>query len=1083
MSSWQLVARSLRHHWRSGLAVAAGCAVATAVIVGSLAVGDSVEHSLRTIAERRVGGVAFAARGRFVGTRLAADIADDLRTAVAAVVQVEGEVSAADGSAISSRVQVLGFDDGLAALLPGAGIVPPDESSVLLNQRLAERLGVAAGDEVVLRVAEPAPFSRETPFASEAGPAAGLRLRVAGVVAAADGGAFNLRVEQRVPLTALVSRDTLQRRLGREGEANLLLLRARPGLTAEQVEDSLRRHWRLSDAGLRLHRTGGDEVQLVSDAIFLPEEVAGAAVSVHPTPTRILGYLANEIRLGERVEPYAFVAAVADADGVSPVVPGMGDDEIAIDTWLAEGIGANAGDELSLAWWDVGDGRAFTEQRRSFTVRVVLPLDGYPADRDLSPGLPGLQGAITCSDWDPGVPLDLSRIGPRQEEYWDLHGAAPKAFVTLAAGQSMWSNRFGALTALRYPPATVDNELTASLVEALHPRDVGLVVTDVRQQAAAGVAHAMDFGSLVLGFGFFLLVASLVLVAMLFALAVQGRSETIGAMRSVGFTRWGVVRLLLAEGAVLAAVGALPGVVLGVGYTLAMVELIEAVWPAPAGLSDLGFQASPSTLATGAGVGILAALCAIGLTARRLVRSDPRDLLAARPPATRGRSTGQLVAAVVLGVAAVVTVVATSGQSPGALLGAGSLVVAAGVLGFHSALLRLAGRPHRPTLRASGLALRTLARRPGRATAATAMVALASFMVVAVEPYRLDATSEAAERSSGTGGFSLWVETSSPIATDLRQPASVDDLGIEHAISVVPLRVRAGDDASCLNLNRPQEPRVLGIPVGEMQRRGAFAFTAAGQGGSGWAALDADPDDGVVPAVADHNTLQWALGLRVGDEIVVRDGRGRDVTLRFAAALERSVLQGNILISEDQFLRLYPDSAGYGALLVDVLAGPPLQVSRDLSVALRDHGPEVGTTVERLGAYHAVENTYLSLFQMLSGLALLLGSAGLGIVLLRGVVERQGELAMLRAVGFARSRIRSMLVLEHLGILAVGVGVGLAAAAVATVPHHLATGGAIPALPFVATAAAVGLGGCIWIALAATIALRGDLAETLKVET
>jgi len=1084
VSFWRLVGRSARHHWRSGILVVAGCAVATAVIVGSMAVGDSVDRSLAILADQRLGAVGVAVQGRFVDQGLATGLAEELATPAAAVVKLRGVVAAADGSAVSSRVQVLGIDGDLAALLPGAGIPPLDPASVQLNRPLAERLGVVEGDDVVLRVARSSPLPSEAPFARSDVPAAGIRLRVAGVVEAADGGRFHLHNEQRHPLTAFVSRDTLQQRIGRMGEANLLLLGAHPSVTADRVAAAVKARWTLSDAGLAIRPTSGGELQLESEALFLPEEAAPAVLTPAPAPLRIFGYLANEIRFGDRVESYAFVAAVADGAGGSPVAPGLRDDEIALGAWAAEGIGATVGDEVEMAWWQVGDGRSLAEQRRRFTVRAVLPLDGLAADRDLAPVLPGVTAAVTCSDWNPGIPIDLSRISARDEAYWERHGSAPKAFVSWNAGQQMWSNRFGAMTAVRYPAGTEDALLHASVLAPLQPRQVGLIATDARQQAEAAVAQATDFGSLVLGFGFFLLAASLALVALLFALAVERRGETIATLLAVGFPRGRVMRLLAAEGALLAALGSLPGVMLGLAYNAAMVALIEAVWPAAASPGDLQPHVSTATALTGAGAGLLAAIAAILLTAQRSLRATPRDLFAdhlARPR-KRARGTAGIVAAGAIAAGAVVAIAATSGESPAAMLGAGALVVLAGLLVFWIALSSAPSPATGGDLHTWGLALRNVTRRPGRATAVMAMVSLASFMVVAVEPYRLDPVEDAHIRSSGTGGFALWAETTSAVPTDLGDPANLENLHLDHDIAIVPMRVRSGDDASCLNLSRAQQPRVLGVPTRELHERGAFSFTSAGEGDRGWPALDADPDGAVIPAAADLNTLQWALGLRIGDETTLRDSRGREVPVRIVAALQRSVLQGAILIAERQFLRLYPDSGGYGALLVDAPEGAPDQVARDLSVALRPHGPDIGTTVQRLGAFHAVENTYLSLFQILSGLALLLGSAGLGIVLIHSVIERRGELAMLHAVGFQRAQLRGLLLLEHLGILAAGLAVGLVAAAVATVPHHLAAGRDLPLAPFAATAAAIGLGGCIWVALAATIALRGGLTEILKAE-
>ena len=72
---------------------------------------------------------------------------------------------------------------------------------------------------------------------------------------------------------------------------------------------------------------------------------------------------------------------------------------------------------------------------------------------------------------------------------------------------------------------------------------------------------------------------------------------------------------------------------------------------------------------------------------------------------------------------------------------------------------------------------------------------------------------------------------------------------------------------------------------------------------------------------------------------------------------------------------------------------------------------------KRLAAYHRVENSYLSTFQSLETLGLILGTAGLATVLLRNVLERRKKLALLRAVGFRRQILSVIIVAENLILL------------------------------------------------------------------
>ena len=65
----------------------------------------------------------------------------------------------------------------------------------------------------------------------------------------------------------------------------------------------------------------------------------------------------------------------------------------------------------------------------------------------------------------------------------------------------------------------------------------------------------------------------------------------------------------------------------------------------------------------------------------------------------------------------------------------------------------------------------------------------------------------------------------------------------------------------------------------------------------------------------------------------------------------------------------------------------PFANSATLSRAMQDFGLELTSTVQRLNAFNAVQNTYLGTFQVLGGLGLLLGSAGLGAAIPDGPVS------------------------------------------------------------------------------------------------
>jgi len=215
---------------------------------------------------------------------------------------------------------------------------------------------------------------------------------------------------------------------------------------------------------------------------------------------------------------------------------------------------------------------------------------------------------------------------------------------------------------------------------------------------------------------------------------------------------------------------------------------------------------------------------------------------------------------------------------------------------------------------------------------------------------------------------------------------------------------------------------------------------------SPWDAL-AKPASGTeedpVPVVMDQNTAMWSLQMRggVGEVRSFSWREGETIYFRVVGLLSNSVLQGSLIIGERNFETLFSNISGHRMFLVR--AESPEVVRSVLENRLGDIGMAVTPSRTVLARLMAVQNTYLRTFQSLGALGLLLGTIGLAIAQLRNALERQGELALMRAIGFARSRLASAVMLETVFVLAAGIGSGVFCAAVAVTPY-LVTGQSIP---------------------------------------
>ncbi len=1120
MTLAHLVLRNLSFYRRTHVGVAAGVAVATAVLVGALVVGDCVRYSLRSIALARLGGVELAmpTGDRMFRSSLADELSANLGCPVVPVLQLSGIAISPDGQSRANRVQVLGVDHrfwSLGTASAGSITAAVDSDGVVLNDHLAERLGVRVGDSVLLRIGKPSLLPLDAPLSSAEETTAALRLTVRHIASPTEFGRFSLRADQFLPRSAFVSLRTLQEKTEFADRANLLLVgrSASTPVNIQQAQRALQATWQPADADLELRDLPqpGAAIELRTGRVFIDPTIATALQNAIPDDTQILVYFVNELRISNRATPYSLVAAIEPSPGTAQTQPdalsaglaGLGDDEMLINTWLQEDLAAKVGDVIAVRFFVMSEGRTLTEQTHDFRVRGVIPIAGAAADRELMPKYPGFSQAENCRDWKPGIPIDLDRIRDKDEHYWDQYRGTPKAFVNLKTAQRIWGNRFGNLTAIRYPAnspaaaAEIRQRVETAFKHGLDPASVGLSFQPVREQALAAGGQGLDFGQLFVGLSFFLIVAALLLTGLLFALSVEQRAEEIGTLLALGFRPAGVRRLLLLEGGVLVLLGGCVGVVVGTVYTRAILYGLATIWRSAAGITSLQYHAEPATLAIGLSASVLVALATLWLSVRRYARQPATWLLAGSGAPLQGaaslpqRTIGWAVS--IAAVAGAVVILLANGarrdaSAAGAFFAIGGLLLIGG-LGFTHALLSATGYSGRPErLSLMGLGLRSTTRRRSRSLATVAMLACGTFLVVAIGANRHGPESSAHRRSSGTGGFALFGESTLPIPYDLNTAAGRDAYGLSAqelaGVAVVALRVRDGDDASCLNPQRAQVPRLLGVKPEALQSRAAFTFVKAVDdltGADAWQLLKHDPaaPSDMVPAIGDEATVTWGLHKKVGDTIPFLDEHGWTFSIRIVGIIANSVLQGSLLIAEDSFITRFPSESGYRMFLIDAPADRAPAVSQALGRALQDRGLDLTPTQQRLAAFNVVENTYLSIFQLLGGLGLLLGCGGLGMVVMRNVLERRSELAIMRAVGFSRRALRWFVLSEHWLLLLLGLACGTIAGLAAVLPALRSPGAEVPAGSIALTLLAVAASGAIWAWIATVLALRGRLLSAL----
>jgi ABC-type lipoprotein release transport system permease subunit len=1131
MTPLRLIFRNLWFFRAGSLAVVLGMAVGTAVLAGSLMVGDSVRESLRKLAVERLGPVDYTmVAGKFFVDGSPDGLTDRLRrrpgiaerftiapgiiTSGSAIIERDGVRQPGIGD-----VQILAFGGWNSAESPRTWPVVGD-TGVVLNSQLAGELGVPKAGEVALSFALPSKeeTSRESTIARRSRSDAAARLNVSKVAEVAPNrgvaGLFNLQGGQRTPKNAWVPLKDLQDSVRQPGRANVLVVHdkslslasrsdssdlAQAAAAAQLLTDAVKAEATLADYGLQTlaSKATGERVLWTSATYLDPpvvEAAEQAAKKIGISLRRVNVNLVNKVQVvGDDGKPIEGVKALhyAIGAGISALDDGaIADDEIVFNDATARQMGVKPGQRVVLRYFrrdaegnlkDVSSAEAGVV----FRVGRVIPMTGVGGDADLTPRFVGVthteDGAPIGSvgDWD--LPAELAnRIDKKvaeadNKDYWGDeakkqkgYGPAPRMFISFNTARKLWAGAYGDTTSLRVPGAKGDafEQVLVGSSGTLDPRTLGFVFQPIAKQQIENASGKTDFAGLFIGFSFFLIVAAVLLVAMLFRLNIEQRVRQFGVLAAVGFAPSRLRWLAMGEGAVLAILGGAIGVASGVAYTWVVMYGLRTWWVGAVGTTALEMHLFPRTLWAGFIFGFWVALMAVLWAVWRLGKVTPARLMSgqlAAVPRGISRADGRLrrVVGLVLGFAGIglLATVLLAKMKPEIALGGGAILLAAGLTFLAGVLRPRRHEPGRGDIRSVvTLGVRNANRQTARSVLSVGLIAFAAFTLITVASMHKEGAGDVDNPSGGAGGFRLIANTGVPVLSDLSTAAGRRDAEFANAddavwngVEIVSLRRWAGQDISCLNLSRPTSPTILGVPpLFVKQNRFAFAQTADGSE-AGWSLLERPIEANVVPVIADAETAAYILGMSVGDEMPLTDQRGVERKLRLVATLSHTIFQGEMLMGEANFRELFPAQPGYNTLLVACPAGRQDEVRKALNAELEDFAVSVGTTTARLEAFQEIQNTYLSTFRTLGSLGLALGTLGLAVVLVRNVVERRGELALMSALGFTQdSRVR-MVLSENVLLLVLGLGVGTVCALLGVIPQVLSSGGGVAWTPLALT--------------------------------
>jgi putative ABC transport system permease protein len=493
-------------------------------------------------------------------------------------------------------------------------------------------------------------------------------------------------------------------------------------------------------------------------------------------------------------------------------------------------------------------------------------------------------------------------------------------------------------------------------LRGLKPSMTGIQLIHPKETGLKAAQSGIDFTSLFLALGFFIIISAILLLLVPFSEMIFQRRNEIALLNALGFTKKRTINLLWRESSVIVVRASLAGIIAGLCYTLLIILLLNTLWKGAVHTDGFTFYPSFDTIFTGWIVGIGIALSVVRFSIVKGVNKLDKTLKIKHKTCNKGND-----------------------------------------FSFRQIIFT------------------DLYANRKRVRLSFATLVSGVLIVFSVGLNRRGFTDNS-QLQSGTGGFSLWCETSVPVYHNLetkegRKKLALNDLPDD--VKILQLFRYSADDASCLNLNKVAQPTVLGVNMKEL-KNSSFRIKQSIYPAevSVFDEICKTAGDKVYPVMIDETVLLWGLQMKIGDTLRFQTNNGEKIRLLLVASLQNSVFQGNLLIDKTFFKEIWNEITGSEIALVKVSESETNKVKLLTERALSEYGARVTFTSARLKEFDSVSDTYLTIFLVLGGLGLLIGIASFIIVVRKDLVSRSGQMGLLRSIGFSDTRINRLLKIE-----------------------------------------------------------------------
>ncbi len=734
-------------------------------------------------------------------------------------------------------------------------------------------------------------------------------------------------------------------------------------------------------------------------------------------------------------EAQAFGPDVAISGLAGVEAPGAA--EILVNAATAERLDVTAGDQLRV--------HAYGQAVDLVVSQIVAEV-----------GLAGYGGAIVA----PGTFGSLADAG----------AAAPRTELLVSVDGAIFPDRALA--------DAVGNELRAAVahldgIEVAAPK---AAVLDDAERQGSGLSTVFS------GIGMFSVLAGVLLLVNLFVMLAEERKTELGMLRAVGFTRRRLVRAFALEGAVYAIVAAAAGAVAGIGIGWVVAAVAGPMFGTG---GSMPLVVEPLSLATGALAGLAISLLTIWATSLRIARLNIiraiRDLPEPGAGRTRLRTRVLSVAGVIAGAALAVLGFASQAAVP-LLLGvpvaafsAGPLlrgvlpartarllvaiVVLGWGLGVNAVFPEVMGGGEMAPMVVGGvvltagavalasdldrvwtLAIQRLGRR-GRGLGARLGVAyplahrfrtamsLGMFSLVIFTVTLLTALSSVLGANTGSTVTQLGAGFDVVLDSNPTNPITAAELAARPDVAAVAAVARGIATFSAPSVDGTRTAPVTGYDAELLAHGGpALLERAAGYASDAdayWAVL-ADPSLVIAPGALLATGTESAT-LAVGDTVTLMAAGGEQRELTIAALGGTDWLANGALVSREVTDALLGAGAPTARTYVEVADGADAEaVAAELNAAFLAQGADARTFDAVASAGAQAFTGFLAILRGFLSFGLLVGIAGVSVVMVRAVRERRREIGMLRAMGFGSRLVRTAMLVEAGLVAGQGTVIGAA---------------------------------------------------------